>query len=137
MARPRPPAAEPACAPPGAGGPLCPSSALMDFLGRRHMLHLLRMFGTRPVLRFGEIRAELRSSPNTLSLRLHDLVQAGIVERRAYPGVPPRVEYALSAKGAALMEGVLSFDRFLDAHGPLGRERVKPRRARPAPRVRL
>lgn len=102
------------------------------------MLHLRRRLGARQVLRFGDIPAELRSSPNTLSLRLRDLVQAGILERRSFPGVPPRAEYALTAKGAALPEGVLSRDRFLDAHDPLGKERVKPRRARPAPRcVRL
>ena len=46
-------------------GPLCPSSELMDFLGRKHMMHILRMFGTRPTLRFHEMAEQLRSSPNT------------------------------------------------------------------------
>lgn len=126
----------PACAPTGAG-PLCPTSALMDFLGRRHMLHLLRMFGTRPVLRFHEIRAELRSGPNTLAARLRELVEVGILERRVFAEVPPRVEYALTEKGADLMRGVLAFDGFLASHGPLGRERTKARAPKPAPRVRL
>ena len=42
-------------------------------------------------------------SPRTLSLRLRALEEHGIVERRTYPEVPPRVEYALTEKGRALV----------------------------------
>ncbi|MGI8430275.1 MAG: winged helix-turn-helix transcriptional regulator [Solirubrobacteraceae bacterium] len=54
--------------------------------------------------RFCELERSLRGiSPRTLSLRLRALEQEGIVERHTYPEVPPRVEYALSVKGAALL----------------------------------
>src|SRR5438309_9607679 len=42
-------------------------------------------------------------SPRTLSLRLRALEEEGIVERQTFPEVPPRVEYALTAKGRALV----------------------------------
>jgi len=42
-------------------------------------------------------------SPRTLSLRLRALEEEGIVARHTYPEVPPRVEYALTAKGRALV----------------------------------
>ena len=42
-------------------------------------------------------------SPRTLSLRLRALEEAGIVARRTFPEVPPRVEYALTDKGRALV----------------------------------
>src|SRR5215208_5883960 len=42
-------------------------------------------------------------SPRTLSLRLRALEEAGIVERRTFAEVPPRVEYALTDKGRALL----------------------------------
>jgi DNA-binding HxlR family transcriptional regulator len=42
-------------------------------------------------------------SPRTLSLRLRALEEEGIVERHTYPEVPPRVEYALTEKGEALV----------------------------------
>ena len=42
-------------------------------------------------------------SPRTLSLRLRALEEEGIVERRTYPEVPPRVEYELTEKGRALL----------------------------------
>ena len=42
-------------------------------------------------------------SPRTLSLRLRALEEEGIVARHTYPEVPPRVEYALTVKGEALV----------------------------------
>ena len=47
--------------------------------------------------------APLPVSPRTLSLRLRALEEEGIVERQTYPEVPPRVEYALTEKGRALV----------------------------------
>src|ERR687897_2279088 len=42
-------------------------------------------------------------SPRTLSLRLRALEEEGIVARHTFPEVPPRVEYALTEKGRALV----------------------------------
>lgn len=54
--------------------------------------------------RFCELERSLEGiSPRTLSLRLRALEEEGIVERRTFPEVPPRVEYALTAKGEALI----------------------------------
>jgi DNA-binding HxlR family transcriptional regulator len=54
--------------------------------------------------RFCELERSLDGiSPRTLSLRLRALEAEGIVERRTYPEVPPRVEYRLTVKGEALV----------------------------------
>jgi DNA-binding HxlR family transcriptional regulator len=54
--------------------------------------------------RFCELERSLAGiSPRTLSLRLRALDEQGIVERQTYPEVPPRVEYALTEKGRALL----------------------------------
>jgi DNA-binding HxlR family transcriptional regulator len=54
--------------------------------------------------RFCELERSLRGiSPRTLSLRLRALEEEGIVERQTFPEVPPRVEYALTPKGRALV----------------------------------
>jgi DNA-binding HxlR family transcriptional regulator len=54
--------------------------------------------------RFCELERSLEGiSPRTLSLRLRGLEEEGIVERKTYPEVPPRVEYALTEKGRALV----------------------------------
>jgi DNA-binding HxlR family transcriptional regulator len=54
--------------------------------------------------RFCELERSLEGiSPRTLSLRLRALEECGIVARHTYPEVPPRVEYALTEKGMALV----------------------------------
>jgi DNA-binding HxlR family transcriptional regulator len=54
--------------------------------------------------RFCELERSLAGiSPRTLSLRLRALEEEEIVERRTYAEVPPRVEYALTEKGRALV----------------------------------
>jgi len=54
--------------------------------------------------RFCELERSLTGiSPRTLSLRLRALEDEGIVERHTFPEVPPRVEYALTEKGLALL----------------------------------
>jgi DNA-binding HxlR family transcriptional regulator len=54
--------------------------------------------------RFCELERSLEGiSPRTLSLRLRALEEEGIVARQTYPEVPPRVEYALTEKGRALV----------------------------------
>ena len=54
--------------------------------------------------RFCELERSLEGiSPRTLSLRLRTLEEEGILERHTYPEVPPRVEYALTEKGRALV----------------------------------
>jgi DNA-binding HxlR family transcriptional regulator len=54
--------------------------------------------------RFCELERSLAGiSPRTLSLRLRALEEAGIVARQTFPEVPPRVEYALTEKGRALV----------------------------------
>ncbi len=54
--------------------------------------------------RFCELERSLAGiSPRTLSLRLRALEEAGIVERHTFAEVPPRVEYALTDKGRALL----------------------------------
>jgi DNA-binding HxlR family transcriptional regulator len=54
--------------------------------------------------RFCELERTLTGiSPRTLSLRLRALEAEGMVRRRSHPEVPPRVEYALTDKGLALL----------------------------------
>jgi DNA-binding HxlR family transcriptional regulator len=53
--------------------------------------------------RFSELQRSLAGiSPRTLSIRLRALEDEGIVERREFSEMPPRVEYRLTPKGAAL-----------------------------------
>jgi DNA-binding HxlR family transcriptional regulator len=62
--------------------------------------HLLG--GTR---RFAELRRLVPGiSERMLARQLRQLEESGIVQRRAYPEVPPRVEYTLTSRGHSLAE---------------------------------
>ncbi len=63
--------------------------------------------------RFCELERSLEGiSPRTLSLRLRALEEEGIVARHTFPEVPPRVEYALTEKGEALMPLIEDMRRY-------------------------
>lgn len=80
----------------------CVVERTAEVIGGKWTTLILRelLRGTR---RFGELRASLAGiSPKTLTDRLRDLEESGVITRTVYPEVPPRVEYALTAKGEAL-----------------------------------
>ena len=57
------------------------------------------------VVRFNQLKRYLKTvSDKTLSLNLKELEADGLIARRAYPEIPPRVEYALTEKGRSLMD---------------------------------
>jgi DNA-binding HxlR family transcriptional regulator len=63
--------------------------------------------------RFCELERSLEGiSPRTLSLRLRALEEEGVVERHTFPEVPPRVEYALTEKGRALVPLIEDMRRY-------------------------
>jgi DNA-binding HxlR family transcriptional regulator len=47
-------------------------------------------------------------SSKTLAHRLQELEKGGILERRSYNEIPPRVEYRLTAKGQELVESIIN-----------------------------
>jgi DNA-binding HxlR family transcriptional regulator len=51
-----------------------------------------------------------------LTKQLRDLESFGLVHREAYPEVPPRVEYSLTAKGKTLKPILLSLRKWGEAH---------------------
>ena len=83
--------------------PECPVCRTAEVIGGKWTLLIIRDLADSS-LRFCELERSLKGiSPRTLSLRLRALEEQGIVERRTYPEVPPRVEYALTDKGTALV----------------------------------
>lgn len=81
----------------------CPVCRTAEIISGKWTLLVIRDLADSS-LRFCELERSLEGiSPRTLSLRLRALEEQGIVERRTYPEVPPRVEYALTDKGRALV----------------------------------
>jgi DNA-binding HxlR family transcriptional regulator len=81
----------------------CPVCRTAEVISGKWTLLIIRDLADDS-LRFCELERSLDGiSPRTLSLRLRALEEEGVVERHTYPEVPPRVEYALTDKGRALV----------------------------------
>jgi DNA-binding HxlR family transcriptional regulator len=81
----------------------CPVCRTAEVISGKWTLLIIRDLADSS-LRFCELERSLEGiSPRTLSLRLRALEDQGIVSRRTYPEVPPRVEYELTNKGRALV----------------------------------
>ncbi len=66
------------------------------------ILYCLMEFET---VRFNEMRRYLgKVTDKTLSMNLKELERDGLILRREYPQIPPKVEYSLSERGRSLMK---------------------------------
>lgn len=88
---------------------LCPLIAFDQIAGGKYKLRALWVLG-RGTSRYGDIRRSLvvacqgkAVTPRILSRELKDLAARGLIIRTAYPGVPPRVDYALTELGRSLL----------------------------------
>ena len=67
--------------------------------------------------RFGEIRRRLPNvTQRMLTNQLRELEADGLIVRKIYPEVPPKVEYSLSERGRSLEPVILALKAWGDAH---------------------
>lgn len=82
---------------------VCPVLSTARIISGKWTLLMLRDLAAGPC-RFSELERSLAGiSPRTLSIRLRSLEEEGIVERREYAEMPPRVVYRLTPKGLHLV----------------------------------
>lgn len=82
--------------------PLCPVEATLSIIGDKWKILILRdlIEGTK---RFGELKKSIGSiSQKVLTQQLRDMEEDGLVNRKAYAEIPPRVEYSLTETGNSL-----------------------------------
>ena len=82
--------------------PACPVDTTLMLIGDKWKVLILRdlMPGTK---RFGELKRSVGNvSHKVLTAQLRDMEQKGLVERKVYAEVPPRVEYSLTELGRSL-----------------------------------
>jgi DNA-binding HxlR family transcriptional regulator len=81
----------------------CAVAACAEIIGAKWTALLVHDLSEGP-RRFSELEHSCAGiSPRTLSERLRALEDEGIVARHSYAESPPRVEYELTEKGAALL----------------------------------
>jgi DNA-binding HxlR family transcriptional regulator len=90
----------------------CAVAACAEIIGAKWTAILVHDLSEGP-RRFSELEHSCAGiSPRTLSERLRALEDEEIVERRSYAESPPRVEYELTEKGAALLPIITEMRRF-------------------------
>jgi DNA-binding HxlR family transcriptional regulator len=90
----------------------CSVAACAEIIGAKWTALLVHDLSEGP-RRFSELEHSCAGiSPRTLSERLRALEDEGIVERRSYAESPPRVEYELTDKGAALLPIIAEMRNF-------------------------
>ena len=81
----------------------CPVARTLDLIGERWTILLLRDLLLHGARRFQDFQTSLPGvAPNTLSARLKEMEDNGLVWRRFYSERPPRVEYVLTDLGKSL-----------------------------------
>lgn len=82
--------------------PLCPVETTLTLIGSKWKVLILRdlLGGTK---RFGELKKSIGGvSQKVLTAQLRDMEASGLLTRRVYAEVPPRVEYTLTDLGQSL-----------------------------------
>ena len=80
----------------------CPVAATLHLIGGKYKALLLWHLSGR-VLRFIRLRQLVpEATPKMLTQQLRELEQDGLINRKVYPVVPPKVEYSLTPLGESL-----------------------------------
>ena len=81
----------------------CEIANIWEVLGRRWSLLILKNVCTREVNRFNASKRTLAGISSTvLSDRLLELEREGLISKKIYPEIPPRVEYRMTPQASEL-----------------------------------
>ena len=87
----------------------CPVRNVLDRIGDKWSILVISILGESGTLRFNEINAIVGTiSQKMLAVTLKTLEADGLVSRKIYPQVPPRVEYTLTELGQSLLPAMSS-----------------------------
>ena len=96
--------------------PNCGSRRVLDLIADKWTMLVIYVLarGTR---RYSQLRREIEGiSHKVLTETLRRMEQDGLVKRKVYPVVPPKVEYTLTALGETLMEPLSTLCHWAENH---------------------
>lgn len=76
---------------------------MWEILGRRWALLILRNLHTKEAVRFNELKRLMPGISSTvLAARLLEMEREGLISKKIYPEIPPKVEYRLTVRAREL-----------------------------------
>ena len=93
----------------------CPLEYGLMLFGGKWKSRIICVLSANERLRYSEIRKEMYNiTDSVLAATLKDLIEAGIIDRKSYDEIPPRVEYSLTEKGRSVVPILQSICQWSD-----------------------
>ena len=94
----------------------CPLEYGLEIFGGKWNSRIICVLAAKNTLRYSELRREMGNITDAvLAATLKELIANGLVLRRSYDEIPPRVEYSLTEKGASVVPILQSICRWSGA----------------------
>jgi DNA-binding HxlR family transcriptional regulator len=108
----------------------CPVEAALELIGGKWkgvaLYHLLER-----TARFNELKRQMHSvTQRMLTKQLRELEADGLIRRKVYPVVPPKVEYSLTEKGESLRPIIMALKNWGEANALPSRKKRKSKTVR-------
>ena len=82
----------------------CPLEYGLDIFGGKWKSRVICVLASKKTLRYSTLRKEMTNITDAvLAATLKELISDGIIERKQYNEIPPRVEYSLTNKGISVV----------------------------------
>jgi DNA-binding HxlR family transcriptional regulator len=96
----------------------CPSRLVLDRIADKWTALIIQLL-SKKTMRYAELQREIGGiSQKMLTQTLRSLERDGLVDRKVYPVVPPKVEYSVSRLGRTLIEPLRALCRWSEKHLP-------------------
>ena len=91
----------------------CPIKDVLDRVADKWSIYAITKLGCNGTMRFNELKKEIDGiSQRMLTVTLRHLEEDGLISRKIYPEIPPRVEYTLTPMGRGLLEQLVSLSQW-------------------------
>jgi len=96
---------------------ICPVRNVIARFGNKWALLVILILSENKVLRFSELKKMIPDvSSRMLSSTIRTLEADGLVSRKVYPEVPPKVEYSLTETGLSLVPFIVQLTEWAQKH---------------------
>jgi DNA-binding HxlR family transcriptional regulator len=113
----------------------CPVFLTLSLIANKWSIRILYflLHADDKTLRFSQLQKQLGGiTQRELTKHLREFEKAGIVDRKVFPQIPPRVEYTITALGQSLWKPIEELSRWAEKNGPLVQKKRKAFEARAA-----
>jgi DNA-binding HxlR family transcriptional regulator len=104
--------------PPSVMEPQCPSRLVLERIADKWTALIIQIL-SKDTMRYSALQQRIGGiSQKMLTQTLRSLERDGLVQRKVYPVVPPRVEYSLTRLGRTLIDPLRALCRWSEKHLP-------------------